>query len=276
MTNPKFRRLDYALYQSLEKAKVPGGTYQVILVVIDFTIGYRKEAAPIPLSTFQKKTGLSRQGVIGARDDALRRHIIKISRSNTNARNPSVYSLNTEYSEWIIGEPQFTSNLRSTSEPQFTSRLVNHSSLDQVTTVHYPSKLPVPATPIAKETLNKTIKKGIITKENLENHLTRYNLTDDFRDLLIRLYDLPAWESASVGEDIDWLNELLAGWSDVSLEDIDACQKWWTAPGRADGHSRQQWKQRIWKFMLSKRPPWRESDGKTVTLKDGIREYLNS
>ncbi|MFC1933455.1 hypothetical protein ACFLXU_07570 [Chloroflexota bacterium] len=142
MGRPKFRRLEYDLYASLMRAKLPGSTYQVVLVVIDHTIGYRRETAGIPLSRFQYLTSLSRPGVIKAIKDAERRCILKVSRLGISPRTPVSYTLNTEYSEWVIGKRALT----NTSKPQLTSKPVNDSIPDQLTGVYQTGKQLTPTT----------------------------------------------------------------------------------------------------------------------------------
>ncbi|MFC1933648.1 replication protein [Chloroflexota bacterium] len=146
MAKAKFRRIEYDLYEALMKAKLSGSIYQVLLVVIDFTIGYRKETAPIPLSTFQWQTRLSRVGVVKAIKNAERRKIISVDRFGVNPKKGASYSLNTDFSEWITGKQQLT------------SRLVNDSIPEQLTTVYQFGKHLTPATPI-EINLNKTLKK---------------------------------------------------------------------------------------------------------------------
>lgn len=149
---PKFRRLDYPLFEALMRAKLPGSTYQIVLTVIDHTIGYRKETAPISLKRFQDKTTLSRQGVIKAIKDAERRHILRVLRDKISAKTAASYTLNTNYTNWFTGQHQLTSN----SKREFTNRPVNTSLPNQSTPVYQTSKYPMPATPVErnyKETL---------------------------------------------------------------------------------------------------------------------------
>jgi len=103
MARAIFRRIEYDLFEALMRAKLPGSIYQVLLVVIDYTIGYRKETAKIPLSRFQQQTGLSRVGVIKAIRGAEKRHIISVDRTGVNAKIPASYTLSLEYTEWITG-----------------------------------------------------------------------------------------------------------------------------------------------------------------------------
>jgi len=143
MASPKFRRLDYPLYEALMRAKVSGSTYQILLVVIDQTIGYRRETAPISLSKFTDKTSLSRQGVIKAIKDAERRDIISVSRNDISAKKPASYTINIDYAEWLTSKPKLT----SISQRVFTNKPVNGSLPDQSTVVYQTSQQLTPATP---------------------------------------------------------------------------------------------------------------------------------
>lgn len=142
---PQFRRLDYPLYAALMRANVSGSVFRVLLVVIDFTIGYRKPEAGISLSTFKEKTGLTRQGVIKALHQAEVNQFINVDREKVNPRAPAQYRLRP-VSEWI------------TSKQPLTSLLVNSRSLYQSTTVDHIGKQVTPATPVErnyKESLKK-------------------------------------------------------------------------------------------------------------------------
>jgi phage replication O-like protein O len=152
MAKAKFRRIEYDLFEALMRAKLPGSIYQVLLVVIDYTIGYRKETAKIPLSRFQQQTGLSRVGVIKAIRDAEKRHIISVDRTGVNAKTPASYTLSVEYTEWITGKHLLT------------SRLVNGSLLGQLTPVYQTGKQLTPATPVELN-LNVTLRQNDSNKK---------------------------------------------------------------------------------------------------------------
>ena len=114
MANPKFRRLEYPLYSALMKAKLPGSAYQVLLVVINYTIGYRRQTAPISLTRFQDLTGLSRQGVIKGVKYLEKWHILTVCRQGTNAREATIYVVNDE-AAWITGKRQLPTPLVNAS-----------------------------------------------------------------------------------------------------------------------------------------------------------------
>ena len=146
------------------RAKLPGSTYQVVLAVIDHTIGYMRENAGISLSRFQEKTKLSRWGVVKAIHDAERRNIIKVERENTSAKVPATYELKTDYRQWVTSQRR----LPGTSQRQLHSMPVNASCPDQSTTVAQTSQHLTPATPTEsnlKETLKKPIPPNIYNKQ---------------------------------------------------------------------------------------------------------------
>lgn len=160
MARPQFRRLEYDLFESLMRAKLPGSTYQVVLVVIDHTVGYRKRNAGISLSRFQEKTKLSRWGVVKAIHDAERRNIIKVEREKTSAKVPAIYELKTDYQHWVTSQRQ----LPGASQPQLHRMPVNISCSDQSTAVAQTSQHLMPATPTERN-LKETIKKDTTPPE---------------------------------------------------------------------------------------------------------------
>lgn len=77
-----FRKIDNEVFTALIAAKLPGGVYQVVLTVIDGTLGFQREKAAISLSNFQRRTRLSRQGVVNAIKYAKDKNIIKSEKIN--------------------------------------------------------------------------------------------------------------------------------------------------------------------------------------------------
>jgi len=115
-----------------------------------------------------------------------------------------------------------------------------------------------------------------VNKESIkkEKTLENFNLTEDFRELLFKLWSLPSWEK-DISEDIEWLNELRSpsgGWPDISVGDIIACRDW-NLDNRKE-HSRRQWKLRIRNWMEHKFPPMRP-DGGFKTAAEILREMVN-
>ncbi len=120
MTGERFRQIPLPLYLSLMAARLPGSVYQVLLVVIDQTLGFRREKALISLTQFQRLTGLSRQGVVDALRYAKERNIIA---SEKTRGKPTTYAINPP-GTWALRE------------------LVNPALLDQSTGVYQTSQLP--------------------------------------------------------------------------------------------------------------------------------------
>ena len=109
-----FRKIDNDIFTAIIAAKLSGGGYQIVLVVIDKTLGFQKEMATIPLTHFEKVTGLSRRSLVKAIRKVEARRIITVQRGSTRK---TTYALNLDYLEWLTSEPQFP-------------RLGNHSSPD--------------------------------------------------------------------------------------------------------------------------------------------------
>jgi len=100
---------------------------------------------------------------------------------------------------------------------------------------------------------NSKEKKSKVNKESIKKEtLEDFNLTPEFKELLIKLRELPSWEGL-ISEDIAWLRELRSYWPNISVEDIIACRDW-NLDNRKE-HSRAQWKNRIRNWMLHKFPP---------------------
>ena len=178
MARPRFRRLSYDLYESLERAHVSSSTLRILLVIIDFTIGYRRESQWISLSTFQKKTGLSRKGVVRAIHDAEQRGMVWIERQGTNPKSGTIYAVNTDFSGWITSKPDYT----RTSKPQVTSKLVNHSSPDWCTPVHQTGDIVTSATQLERNS-NVTLKEDTTTHHH-QDTTPRSSLNEELHPTL--------------------------------------------------------------------------------------------
>lgn len=106
MTKKGFRKIDNELFWALIAAQLPGAVYQIVLTVVDLTIGFRQERAPISLSRFQERTRLSRQSVTLAIKQAEQRRIISTERHSTKV---TIYALNTDVSQWLTSQPNHPS-----------------------------------------------------------------------------------------------------------------------------------------------------------------------
>ena len=96
-----FRQIDNDIFRVLMAAKLTGAGYGVVLTVIDRTIGFKQIEANIPLSYFQRTTGLSRRGIVKAIKQAKGRRIIQVTKNGTR---PTSYALNPP-DRWLTGEP---------------------------------------------------------------------------------------------------------------------------------------------------------------------------
>ncbi|MBV6343175.1 replication protein [Candidatus Magnetobacterium casense] len=162
MARPQFRRLDYDLFERLEMCKLPGCSFQVLLVVIDYTIGYQKQKAAISLTTFQNKTWLSRQSVIAAIKDLEQRHIIQVDRRRTDPREATMYAVNHNGSEWERMKRYIPSTVDLTrgSQADLTRGVVKATILDQSSVLDQTSQVVTSATP-TESNLKETIKKEL-------------------------------------------------------------------------------------------------------------------
>ena len=134
-----FRKIDNELFQAIMSAKLTGAGYQVILKVIDETKGFQRKEAKIPLSRFQRDTGLSRQSILKGIKHAEERHIIKVER---DATKPCVYGLNNPC-EWLA------------SQPNHPNKLVNDITLNWATKSPQTRKPLEPRTADIKEILKE-------------------------------------------------------------------------------------------------------------------------
>lgn len=138
MASPKFRRMNYGLYEALMKAEVSGSVFRVILCVYDQSQGYQRQTAAISLARFERSTGLSRPGVCKAIKHAEKLHILQVFRRETSVHEATTYGINLE-SEWLA------------SKQLLTTPLVNSCLPEQLTVVYQNSKQAVPAPPHRKK-----------------------------------------------------------------------------------------------------------------------------
>ena len=92
-----FRKIDNDLFTALVAAKLTGAGYQIVLAVIDRTIGFHRDKASISLTDFQKLTHLSRQSVRLAIKQLETMNIIYVERDGTRK---TIYGLKDE-GEWL-------------------------------------------------------------------------------------------------------------------------------------------------------------------------------
>ncbi len=127
-----FRKIDNDLFTALIAAKWTGSVYQIVLTIIDRTIGFRQDKAAISLSRFQGRTGLSRQGVVNAIKYAKDRNIIKSEKINGKTTK---YALNRDC-------------------------IVKSALLEQSNRVDQASQVATPGTVPVKKPLKKTYKEN--------------------------------------------------------------------------------------------------------------------
>ncbi|MFC2024461.1 replication protein [Chloroflexota bacterium] len=145
-----FRRIDNAPFQALMAAQLTGAGYQIVLTIIDRTLGFQKEKAKIPLTYFQKATGISRQSVCEAIKQAEERHIITVVRNSTR---PSTYALNDQ-TQWLPRKRNHPNKLGNEITPNWSTKSPQAS------------KPVMRNTMTTKETLKETLKEKGTNKEN--------------------------------------------------------------------------------------------------------------
>jgi phage replication O-like protein O len=162
MDRPKragFRKIDNRLFQAMMSAQLTGSGYQVLLKVIDETIGFHRKEAKISLTRFQQATGLSRQSVRLAIKETEERLIIQAQRDSTR---PTVYSVGDQR-EWLA---------RKRNHP---TKLGNQITPDWETKSPQARKLAMPGTTGIKEILKENSKDNGTYKERvLDNNISSY------------------------------------------------------------------------------------------------------
>jgi phage replication O-like protein O len=140
-----FRRIENDLFKALMAAQLTGAGYQVVLTVIDKTIGFHKEEAKITLKCFQEAAGLSRQSVLKAIKQAEERKIVSVKRNGTR---PSVYALNPN-EQWLARQRNHPSKLGNEINPNWATKSPQ---------TRQPTK---PRTTRTKYTLKETLKDNV-------------------------------------------------------------------------------------------------------------------
>ena len=175
-----FRKIDNDVFKALIAAKLTGAGYQIVLTVMDKTLGFQKEKATISLTHFERITGLSRQSVRLAIKQAEDRRIITAERNSTR---PTTYALNLRSSEWLTGKvnhPSLESN-----------QLGNQITPDWETKSPQTRKPVISRTTDIKETLKETLKErgtsNIITSVRGDTPLTNSPTLREDDDDSIRL-----------------------------------------------------------------------------------------
>jgi len=136
----------------LEQSRLPGSVFQVLLVIMDFTIGYQRDQAAISLTKFQNKTHLPRQSVVNAIKDAERREIISVQRRGTSPKEGTAYAINPVLASWAVQK-----SLR-TRQVGLTSKLVKPTLPDWSSPRDQTSQVLTSATPTERN-LKETLKK---------------------------------------------------------------------------------------------------------------------
>jgi phage replication O-like protein O len=134
-----FRKIENDIFEALITAGLTGACYQVVLTVIDKTLGYRnksgyKEKASISLSDFERVTGLSRQSVCRAIKQARDRRIIIVQKNGTR---PAMYTLNPDIRGWLTRQVNHPSRLDNQITPDWSTKSRQTSQHATPRTTHY-------------------------------------------------------------------------------------------------------------------------------------------
>lgn len=123
--NSGFRKIENDLFKAFMAAKLTGAGYQIVLTVIDKTIGFQRDEAKITLKCFQESTRLSKQSVLKAIKQAEERRILSVERDSTR---PGVYALNPQ-DNWLTRQRDHTSKLGNEITPNWATKSPQTSKL---------------------------------------------------------------------------------------------------------------------------------------------------
>lgn len=108
---------DNDILTALAGAGLYSTEFEVVLVVIRKTWGWKKNWDWISLSTFQKLTRKSRPMIVQALSDLVVKQILLVDKKD---KNKPLYAFNERFLEWT-SKPQLTSKVELTSKPQLTT-----------------------------------------------------------------------------------------------------------------------------------------------------------
>jgi hypothetical protein len=100
--NEHFRQIENSVFWVLVNAGFSGPEYQLILCVIDKTWGYGKTSDAIPLSQFEKATGLERRNIAHYLTKLEASRVLIIQRGSAGRGNMSTYMFNKYWDTWKI------------------------------------------------------------------------------------------------------------------------------------------------------------------------------
>lgn len=142
---------DNDILTALAGAGLYSTEFEVVLIVIRKTWGWKKNWDWVSLSTFQKLTRKSRPMIVQALSDLVVKQILLVDKKD---KNKPLYAFNERFIEWT-SKPQLTSKVELTSKPQLTT--------------------------LVKQSLPILVKQSLPTKKNKE---TIQKKTEDFVSLL--------------------------------------------------------------------------------------------
>jgi len=148
------REIANDVFQSLMRASLTGGEYQVVFTVIDRTWGFQKQSALISIEDFRVSTGLSRQGLLKAIKHAEVKRILVVYRNGTKG---SEYLFNKHWDTWQLPAHAQLGNQGSLAGED---PLGNHSVPSLATTVDQTSQPQLPSTSQLPVSDTEPVKKG--------------------------------------------------------------------------------------------------------------------
>ena len=106
--------------------KLKPAAFKVLLLIVRKTYGWQKVSDRIGLTTIQRATGLSREGVIRGIKDL--RGLITVKPGRKELKEPNEYSLNLDISTGeLVNRVDQSENLTSQNSPLLTSQQSRHS-----------------------------------------------------------------------------------------------------------------------------------------------------
>lgn len=131
MVNPQkengFTPISNEILDELVKLRIPASEKDVLFFVVRKTYGYQKKEDKIPLSQFEKGTGLSRVTVVKALKNLVSRNIL-IKKELVKSGIP-LYSLNKHHDLWVVNPTILVKSENVFGKPHYTESGKPHYTL---------------------------------------------------------------------------------------------------------------------------------------------------
>ena len=191
------------VFSALISARLNSTEYQVVLLVMRKTWGWKKKEDWISLSQFVQLTGKSKQAIVNASNSLVKKNVLV---KKTVPGVKTIYSFNKNFSSWqeLTSKDNCTSKENCTSKASFTALVKK--------TVHTKETL-TKEKKVSKE--KKTSKKGkyssikSLTQTDFESLANKYGTTPSF---VADCYDtMVNWQKSRGAKKKDW-RATLANW----------------------------------------------------------------